>query len=140
MNLAALKDLTVGTTQLSAGHEYLMRHGFTKLHFYARLVDALTALDHGECDAVLAVRLFGRHFIEQEKLGRVIESDIDVSDMQDIKLDTDAQLATVQTGLPQDAIVNALGAHDFAIPTVVTLDPSTTASEYTMLEDVINVE
>jgi hypothetical protein len=58
----------------------------------------------------------GRHALEgwSSVDGGVI---IDVSDMQDIDLDADAQLATVQTGLPQDAIVNALGAHDFAIPT-----------------------
>jgi hypothetical protein len=48
----------------------------------------------------------GRHALEGWSSidGGVI---IDVSEMQDIKLGTDTQLATVQTGLPQDAIVNA---------------------------------
>ena len=44
-NFAALKDFTIGTTQLSAGHQYLQRQGFAKLNFYPRLIDALTALD-----------------------------------------------------------------------------------------------
>ncbi len=80
-NLAELKARTMGTTQLSAGHQYLLRQGFTKLRFYPRLVDALTAVDRGECDAVLAVRLFGRHFADQEHLSQVTEADLEVEDM-----------------------------------------------------------
>jgi PAS domain S-box-containing protein len=58
-----------------------VRQGWTHLKFYPRLVDVLGALDRGECDAVLAVRLFGRHFIDQEKFTHITEADLDLEDM-----------------------------------------------------------
>jgi PAS domain S-box-containing protein len=76
-----MADLTFGTTEFSAGHEYLKRRGWTKMKFYPRLIDALIGLDRGDCDAVIAVHLFGRNFIEQEHLQRAVASSVDMSDL-----------------------------------------------------------
>ena len=81
VKLDQMADLTFGTTQQSAGHLYLLGKGLTKLRFYPRLLDALTGLDKGECDAVLAVRLFGRHFTAQENLRHIVETDFEMEDM-----------------------------------------------------------
>lgn len=58
----------------------------------------------------------GRHALEgwSNVDGGVV---IDVSDMQEIELDTHAGLVTVQTGVTQDKVVQALGEQNFAIPT-----------------------
>ncbi|WP_025620071.1 FAD-binding oxidoreductase [Salinispora cortesiana] len=58
----------------------------------------------------------GRHALEGWSAvdGGVI---IDVSEMQEIELDTHAHQATVQTGATQDQVVEALGERGFAIPT-----------------------
>ena len=79
--LSDLKHLTFGTTQQSAGHLFLQSRGFEKAKFYPRLVDVLAGLDRGECDAVLAVRLFGRNFTAQEKYRNIVESDLDLPEM-----------------------------------------------------------
>ncbi|ABP56543.1 FAD-binding oxidoreductase [Salinispora tropica] len=58
----------------------------------------------------------GRHALEGWSAvdGGVI---IDVSDMQDVEMDTHARQATVQTGATQDQVVEVLGEQGFAIPT-----------------------
>jgi FAD/FMN-containing dehydrogenase len=58
----------------------------------------------------------GRHALEgwSNVDGGVV---IDISDMKEIKVDTQARLATVQTGVTQDVVVQALGAQGFTIPT-----------------------
>jgi hypothetical protein len=58
----------------------------------------------------------GRHALEgwSNVDGGVV---IDISDMKEIKVDTQARLATVQTGVTQDLVVKALGAQGFTIPT-----------------------
>ncbi len=79
--ISELREFKFGTTQQSAGHQYLVRNGWTNLQFYPRLVDTLAALDRGECDAVLAVRIFGRHFIEQEHFQNIVDADLDLEEM-----------------------------------------------------------
>lgn len=58
----------------------------------------------------------GRHALEGWSAvdGGVI---IDVSDMQEVEVDTRARQATVQTGVTQDQVVEVLGERGFAIPT-----------------------
>jgi FAD/FMN-containing dehydrogenase len=58
----------------------------------------------------------GRHALEgwSNVDGGVV---IDVSEMNQIHVDTDAKLATVQTGATQGAVVEALGKLGYAIPT-----------------------
>ncbi|GIM87172.1 FAD-binding oxidoreductase [Salinispora arenicola] len=58
----------------------------------------------------------GRHALEGWSAvdGGVI---IDVSDMQEVEVDTRARQVTVQTGVTQDQVVEVLGERGFAIPT-----------------------
>jgi PAS domain S-box-containing protein len=112
--LEELAALTFGTTQLSAGHDYLLRRGWSNLRFYPRLLDALAGLDRGECDAVIAVRLFGLNFLREAGLRRVIATDLEVTDLHyrlrfGVQPEARALLAQLNDGL---AAIRADGTHD----------------------------
>ncbi len=79
--LADVGQLTLATTERSAGHEFYVRQGWTKVQFYPRLRDALGAIDRGECDGVVAVRLIAKNFINANGYAHVVETDFDLSEM-----------------------------------------------------------
>ena len=76
-----LRTASFGTTAKSLGQEYLARRGWTNLHYYPRLHDALDALNRGECDAVIAVGLIARQYIRDARLSGIVDSKLEISDL-----------------------------------------------------------
>jgi two-component system cell cycle sensor histidine kinase/response regulator CckA len=76
-----LSGATFGTTQRSLAHEYLIRRGWTRVRFYSRLHEGLEALNRGECDAMIAVRIIARQYIQSAGLTKIVESDLKFPDL-----------------------------------------------------------
>ena len=79
--LAAIGDLTLGTAERGAGHEYIAARGWTQVRFYSRLSEALEALNRGECDGVLASRLVAKNLIARFRLTNIVETGLEFEDL-----------------------------------------------------------
>ncbi|MCX6955037.1 MAG: transporter substrate-binding domain-containing protein [Verrucomicrobia bacterium] len=109
-----LGEAVFGTTRKSLGQEYITRRGWNKIRYYAKLHDALQALNDGECDVVLAIGIIARQRILDAKLTRIVETDLQLPDLHfelrmGVHPDNPALLYRLNDGL---AHVRASGAYD----------------------------